>query len=96
MSLFDHIEALQGDLPWGRFLDAGTGVNSSLWSMGLTTDAWTGVTAAAGHADQVRASVGARFRSQEGEMGQWSIGHGAATAAGDRRPRLGREPGLDH
>lgn len=59
MSLFDHVEALQGDLPWGRFLDAGTGVNSSLWSMGLTTDAWTGVTAAAGHADQVRASVGA-------------------------------------
>ncbi|MFE9083504.1 hypothetical protein ACQKKG_00485 [Brevundimonas sp. NPDC003935] len=47
MSLFDHVEALQGNLPWGRFLDAGTGVNSSLWSTALTTDAWTGVTAAA-------------------------------------------------
>ena len=73
MSLFNHVEALQGDIPWGRFLDAGTGVNSSLWSTGLTTDAWTGVTAAAGHADQVRASIGARFRSQDRLLlGNWT------------------------
>lgn len=73
MSLFDHVETLQGDLPWGRFLDAGTGVNSSLWSTGLATDAWTGVTAAAGHADQVRASVGARFRPQDRLLlGNWT------------------------
>ena len=73
MSLFDHVEALQGDIPWGRFLDAGTGVNSSLWSTDLTTEAWTGVTAAAGHADQVRASVGARFRTQDRLLlGNWT------------------------
>lgn len=73
MSLFDHVEALQGNLPWGRFLDAGTGVNSSLWSTALTTDAWTGVTAAVGHADQVQASVGARFRSQDRLLlGNWT------------------------
>ena len=73
MSLFDHVEALQGNIPWGRFLDAGTGVNSSLWSTGLTTDAWTGVTAAAGHADQVQASIGARFRPQDRLLlGNWT------------------------
>ncbi|WP_292033352.1 MULTISPECIES: hypothetical protein [unclassified Brevundimonas] len=73
MSLFEHVVALQGGLPWGRFLDAGTGVNSSLWSTKLDTEAWTGVTAAAGHADQVRASVGARFRSQDRLLlGNWT------------------------
>lgn len=73
MSLFEHVEALQGDIPWGRFLDAGTGVNSSLWSTGLATGAWTGVTAAAGHADQVRASIGPRFRSQDRLLlGNWT------------------------
>ncbi len=73
MSLFDHVEALQGDLPWGRFLDAGTGVNSSLWSTGLATDTWTGVTAAAGHADQVRASIGERLRPHDRLLlGNWT------------------------
>ncbi|MNV50040.1 hypothetical protein D3C71_1420260 [compost metagenome] len=37
MSLFDHIEALHGGAPWGRFLDAGTGVNSGLWSTSLSS-----------------------------------------------------------
>lgn len=73
MSLFDHVEMLQGDRPWGRFLDAGTGVNSSLWSTGLTTESWTGVTAAPGHADQVRKVVGARFRPQDRlVLGNWT------------------------
>lgn len=72
MSLFEHIEALQGDLLWGRFLDAGTGVNSCLWGMGLATEAWTGVTAAAGHADQVRAAADARLRPQDRlVLGNW-------------------------
>lgn len=57
-SLFTHIEALQGDRPWGSFLDAGTGVNSALWSLGLATERWTGVTGASGHAHQVRARTG--------------------------------------
>lgn len=57
-SLFTHIETLQGERPWGRFLDAGTGVNSALWSLGLDTDSWTGVTGAAGHARQVRDRAG--------------------------------------
>jgi len=73
MSLFEHVEALQGDIPWGRFLDAGTGVNSSLWSTDLVTQSWTGITAAPGHADQVRASVGERFRPQDRLIiGNWT------------------------
>lgn len=73
MSLFDHVEALQDDRPWGRFLDAGTGVNSSLWSTTLDTEAWTGVTAASGHADQVRDAVGARLRTQDRlVLGNWT------------------------
>jgi hypothetical protein len=73
MSLVDHVEALQGDVPWGRFLDAGTGVNSSLWSTGLVTEAWTGVTAAPGHAEQVRTTVGERLRPQDRLLlGNWT------------------------
>ena len=45
-SLFRHIETLHGDAAWGGFLDAGTGVNSALWSLSLPTDRWVGVTGA--------------------------------------------------
>jgi len=61
-ALFTHVEALQAGHPWGRFLDAGTGVNSSLWSTDLTTELWCGVTGAPGHAAQVSAAVGERLR----------------------------------
>lgn len=61
-ALFDHIASLQGSTPWGRFLDAGTGVNSSLWSTGLVTDSWVGVTGSAAHGRQVRAEIGGRLR----------------------------------
>ncbi|MGB3455832.1 MAG: hypothetical protein WBG08_01160 [Litorimonas sp.] len=36
-ALFRHIERLQGSMPWGRFLDAGTGVGSIRWVGGLDT-----------------------------------------------------------
>lgn len=29
--LFNHLEKLQGDRPWGSVLDAGTGTNSISW-----------------------------------------------------------------
>lgn len=70
--LFRHIESLHGDQPWGPFLDAGTGVNSALWSLGLSTERWTGVTGAAGHARQVRETAGDRLRPQdELIVGNW-------------------------
>ncbi|MEM6556472.1 MAG: class I SAM-dependent methyltransferase, partial [Pseudomonadota bacterium] len=39
--LFRHIEDLQGDQPWGTFLDAGTGLHSMGWISQLSTERWT-------------------------------------------------------
>lgn len=71
-ALFRHVEELQGEAAWGSFLDAGTGVSSALWSLGLATERWTGVTGAAGHARQVRQAAGGRLRAQdELIVGNW-------------------------
>lgn len=60
--LFRHIETLQGGLPWGTTLDAGTGINSARWIASLPTERWTAVTGAEGHAIQVRDAVEAMRR----------------------------------
>ena len=36
--LFGEIEKLHGDLPWGAFLDAGTGTHSIGWVGSLATE----------------------------------------------------------
>lgn len=72
-SLFTHIEALQAGRPWGGFLDAGTGVNSSLWSTALATDRWCGVTGSSGHAAQVSRAIGRRMRPTDRLLvGNWT------------------------
>lgn len=43
-ALFDTIRRMQGEQPWGRVLDAGTGKHSLRWINGLKTDGWTAVT----------------------------------------------------
>ncbi len=53
-ALFRYVEQLQGQAPWGDFLDAGTGVNSALWSTALPLRSWAGVSGAAGHLAQVK------------------------------------------
>jgi len=53
-ALFRHIEALQGELPWGAVLDAGTGTNSIRWVTSIATERWVAVSGAVGHAAQVR------------------------------------------
>lgn len=71
-SLFRYIEQLQGDAAWGSVLDAGTGVGSATWIASLPTRRWTAVTAARGHADQVRAAVGEAMRPQDRlVLGNW-------------------------
>lgn len=52
-ALFRHIEQHHQGLAWGRFLDAGTGLNSLSWIAGLDTEAWTAVTADPGMAKRV-------------------------------------------
>lgn len=72
-ALFRHIESLQGAQDWGSFLDAGTGVNSSLWSTELSTRRWYGVTGAPGHARQVRDAIGGRLRADDRlVVGNWA------------------------
>jgi hypothetical protein len=70
--LFRYIEELQGQEPWGSVLDAGAGVNSAEWMTALSTTRWTAVTAAPGHARQVREAVAARLRPQDRLLvGNW-------------------------
>lgn len=64
-SLFGHIEGLQGDLPWGSFLDAGTGTHSIRWVSSLATERWVAVTGATAHAIQVRDAVEPVRRAQD-------------------------------
>lgn len=71
-ALFRHIEHVHGGAEWGSFLDAGTGVNSALWSTALPTRRWVGVTGAEDHARQVSERVGARLRPQDRLLvGNW-------------------------
>ena len=72
LGLFAHIESLHGDRSWGSVLDAGTGVNSADWLLSLPAERWTGVTAASGHAAQVRDAVGDRLRPDDRLLlGNW-------------------------
>lgn len=71
-SLFRYVEDLQGDRPWGSFLDAGTGVKSLEWILTLPTERWTAITAAHRMADNARAAVGSGVRPQDRLLvGNW-------------------------
>lgn len=63
--LFAHVERLHGGRPWGAVLDAGTGVNSMRWMLGLDTARWTAVTGSADHGAQVREAIGDRARPDD-------------------------------
>lgn len=70
--LFEYIEALQGDRPWGRFLDAGTGVHSLQWVTSLPTLEWTAITASNAMADRTRDAVAVQMREQDRILvGNW-------------------------
>lgn len=71
--MFRCIEDLQGNQPWGSFLDAGTGTNSISWVSSLETDRWTAVTGAEAHAIQVRDAIEKRQRRQDRiVLGNWA------------------------
>ncbi|MCC5811786.1 MAG: class I SAM-dependent methyltransferase [Ectothiorhodospiraceae bacterium] len=63
--LFQYIAHLQGERPWGRFLDVGTGVNSLKWLSTLKTESWTAVTAAPGMAEQCRKAYPGKIRKRD-------------------------------
>jgi len=71
-TLFDHIEKLHGQKSWGHFLDAGSGVNSALWSTCLPTTRWVGVTGSASHGTQITHKVGGILRPDDKiVIGNW-------------------------
>jgi len=71
--LFEYIEQLQGDRPWGSFLDAGTGLHSISWVSRLETSSWTAITGAPGDADKVRdATAGVRRPQDRIVLGNWA------------------------
>lgn len=70
---FSHIEAMHGGAPFGRVLDAGTGLRSLRWMIEAETDAWTAVTGTQGMAARAQRVLGERFRPQDRVVvGNWA------------------------
>lgn len=70
--LLRYIQRLQGDIPWGTFLDAGTGVQSIRWITDLSTEKWTAVSASPRHAERVRNAIKGQQRSNDQiVLGNW-------------------------
>lgn len=63
--IFQTIESLQGELPWGSFLDAGTGRKSIEWVSALPTERWTAITASRSMANATSEAAGAARRPQD-------------------------------
>lgn len=71
--IFAAVEALHGDAPYGRVLDAGTGPKSLAWLTKLDTESITAVTGAKPMAAQVRKRLGAWQRPQDQMIiGNWA------------------------
>lgn len=70
--IFQRIEAHQGELPWGRFLDAGTGWSSLRWALNLPTESVTAVTGSAGRLSGLQQDFGPQLRGQDRLLcGNW-------------------------
>jgi len=71
-SLYDVVAAWQGELPWGRVLDAGSGAASLSWILRQETTAWTAVTADTGmYATMQQVSQGQMRADDALVLGNW-------------------------
>ncbi len=71
--LYQIVADMQGDRPWGNFLDAGTGKGSLRWLLTLDTERWTAITASSGMAEQVTRELGDQKRPEDRLLvGNWS------------------------
>jgi len=71
-SLYDVLAAWQGELPWGRVLDAGSGAASLSWVLRQDTSAWTAVTAAQGMYATLQQLAEGRMREKDKlVLGNW-------------------------
>ena len=67
-----YIETLQGDRPWGRVLDAGTGSQSIAWIARLKTESWTAISASPQYVVQTQETVKTHIRPQDRILiGNW-------------------------
>jgi hypothetical protein len=70
---FSLIEATHGGAPYGRLLDAGTGLRSLRWVLGVETGSWTAVTGTRAMAARAKSALGERFRPQDRLLvGNWA------------------------
>lgn len=73
-ALFKAIVKFHGNRPWGRFLDAGTGLHSLKWIQGLETLGWTAITADTGMRNNLLSDEGimSRMRAHDSIVcGNW-------------------------
>ena len=71
--LFRAIETWQGEAPWGRVLDAGTGEHSLGWLVGRPTRAWTAVTGDPTRQQSLRTAFSTRMRPVDRVVdGDWA------------------------
>lgn len=65
--LFQTIERFHGIRPWGRILDAGTGLHSVQWLQTIPTSSWTAITADENMRGQIISDLGvaAKIRPQD-------------------------------
>ncbi|WGL97705.1 hypothetical protein QE177_10890 [Arsenophonus sp. aPb] len=72
-TLFSHIEMIHGNNPWGKILDAGTGINSLSWISQLKSESWTAVTCAINMKADIQQIISARQRPQDRLLlGNWA------------------------
>jgi hypothetical protein len=72
-SLYTFIAGLQGETPFGRVLDAGTGLRSLRWLRSLATESITAVTAASANSALVQRLGGQQQRAQDRLLvGNWT------------------------
>lgn len=71
--LFSMVEKFNGVRSWGRFLDAGTGVNSIKWIQTLNTNSWTGITADQNMLNSIQSDPSIQLRSNVDQLliGNW-------------------------
>lgn len=73
LALYSYIESIQGEIPFGRVLDAGTGPRSLRWLMTLETESCTAVTGSPAHAAKIQRLMGEWQRSQDRQLvGNWA------------------------
>jgi hypothetical protein len=70
--IFDHIAELNSTRPWGRVLDAGTGINSLRWLRSVTTDTLIAVTGAELMVRRMRDALGPSPAHEQIMTGNWA------------------------